>query len=164
MQGRVNAILATVAGGLAAAVLGVLLGRSAIAEINPAYFQPLDPPRAVDPNPPQADSAFAQAYGWGDGQAAHAADCGDNCIGLAAGDPYAFSYPPPIPRAGGPYWRDPSPTTEPAPWPPGEVGPRRDNVERYTHYPIEEAAPDAIPLKVPSDGAESDESEPDGGK
>jgi hypothetical protein len=161
MRGRANAVLAILAGSLVAAIIGLVLGRSAIGEINPIYFQPVEPVRAVDPNPPQAQDSFAQAYGWENGQAARAADCGADC----AGDPGAYAFAdPPATRSGGPYWRDDSPTTELPPWPPGQVSPRRDTIERYSHYPIEEGPVGAGALKVAPEESEAAEDEPAGGK
>ena len=66
---------------LVAAVLGVQLGQSAIAEINPIHFQGAASAAARDRSrcrrPPP--DAFAAAYGWDEGQAARAADCGGDC-------------------------------------------------------------------------------------
>jgi hypothetical protein len=154
MRGRVNAALALAVGSLVAALAGVLLGQGAIGEINPLYFEPIEPVRAVDPNAAQTSDGFASAYGWDSGQAAMAADCGANCGSAAYVYPYSD---PPAMRAGGPYWRDGSPTTELPPWPPGQVSSRPAAIERYMHYPIEEGAadaPGAAALKVPDDEAE----------
>jgi hypothetical protein len=169
IRNRANALLILSTGSLVAAVFGVLLGRSAIGEINPIYFQPREPVRAVEPASPPTQDALAEAYGWENGRAATAADCGANC----AGGTYAPPAPPAL-RTGGPYWRDASPTTELPPWPPGQVSAHREtsanaNIERYTHYPV--AAEDisgAAALKVPSDGpdpeAADEESPPDDGE
>lgn len=79
---------------LAAAVLGIHLGESSIGLINPIYFQgPALHPRergvALDENAvrPRAP-VYAQLYGWDQGNAARAADCGD-CSALEARDAYA---------------------------------------------------------------------------
>lgn len=148
MRAWANAALALSAGSLVAALAGVLLGRSAISEINPLYFQPVEPVRAIDPNAAaQSPDGYASAYGWDSGRAAMTADCGANCG--PARTAYAFAAPPAV-RSGGPYWRDASPTTELPPWPPGQVSARRANIERYAHYPIEEEdSPGALALKVP---------------
>jgi hypothetical protein len=79
---------------VAAGALGVHLGQAAIDDINPLYFQGA----AVHPRDrgaevseiglePQAP-AFAQLYGWEQGQAARNADCGD-CAALGARDAHA---------------------------------------------------------------------------
>lgn len=129
---------------LAAAVLGVLLGHGAIAEINPIHFQgaPM-PPQGIDPatiRPPRGDG-YAQAYGWQQGYAARDFDCRGNCDALearrAAAEAIAIAIA--APADSGPYWRDATPAPEPAPWPPGETGSRALSVERYTHYPVEDA-------------------------
>jgi hypothetical protein len=122
---------------LVAAIIGVLLGRSAIAEINPVHYRPVEPVRAVPPPPPAVPDTFAQAYGWPEGQAALASDCGGDCNARATREElgYAFDSPPPA-RLDAPSWRDDS-AVEPTPWPPGAVGGRRP-VQDYAHYPIEE--------------------------
>jgi len=63
--------------------LGVQLGASTVNEINPIHFQgppvhPRDRGAAIDPAAlrPPAQSAYAQAYGWGEGNAARAATSG----------------------------------------------------------------------------------------
>ena len=147
LRGRVNLALSLAAGTLVAAVLGVTLGHSAIGEINPIYFQPVEPVRVYQP-PPPAQDIYASSYGWENGQAAMIADCGANCGGGIA------TYNPPAVATGG-AWRDSTPTTELAPWPPGQVSARRvsQTVERYSHYPVAEGdTSGAAALKVPSDG------------
>jgi hypothetical protein len=79
---------------LAAAAAGVLLGDSAIDQINPIYFQgaavhPRDRGAALDETAlPPARPRFADHYGWEDGQAALTSDC-DGCPAIAARDAYA---------------------------------------------------------------------------
>ena len=79
----------------AAAVFGIHLGESAIAEIDPVHFRgpavhPAQRGAAIDPNDiadePQ-QPRFASLYGWEEGNAARAADCVD-CDALAARDAY----------------------------------------------------------------------------
>jgi hypothetical protein len=79
---------------VAAGALGVHLGQAAIDDINPLYFQgaavhPRDRGAEVseiglEPRAP----AFAQLYGWEQGQAARNADCGD-CAALGARDAHS---------------------------------------------------------------------------
>lgn len=143
LRHRTNALLALSVALLVAAALGVQLGQSAIGEINPIHFQgAAEPPRAIDPNavrPSQPDS-FATAYGWSEGEAARYAECGPDCDRRAFQQAAAVTLDrlEPAPRAGGPYWRETNVVPEPAPWAPGETGPRRLSVERYLHYPVEE--------------------------
>jgi hypothetical protein len=119
--------------GVALAVgLGVQMGQSAVGDINPIHFQGAAArPQGIDPAtlapPPQ--SAFAQAYGWEQGNAARQAE------GIVYDD---FQY---VPRAvvrpaAEPIWQD-APAPNLTPWPPGQVSSHPD-VERYTDYPIEE--------------------------
>ena len=133
---------------LVAALIGIQLGESAVGQINPVYFQgaavhPRDRGAAIDPNAlPPAESTFANAYDWGDGNAARAADRGAVAPGIP-GETYAFVAPPPVTRLAGPAWRDATPPAELDGWSPGEVGTRapsrRDaDIERYANYPIEE--------------------------
>jgi hypothetical protein len=150
--------------GVALAVgLGVQIGESAIREINPIHFQGIPPhPRdrgaALDPNalpaPPQ--SAFGQAYDWGDGRAARARESGYEDFDFA---------PPPVVRraAAAPVWheeaRAPRAPLALPPWPPGQVSPHPE-VERYTAYPIEEKVAEAPALGA----AEAAGQGPDGGE
>lgn len=131
-------LLAAVLAGSAA--IGAHIGQSAIAGINPLYFQgaaihPRDRGAAVDEVMMPAQAArFADAYGWAQGEAARIADCGD----CAAPVHYAVAETV----------AEPLPARLDAPPEPGpdfvlEVAP---DIERYAHYPIEEeseAKPDA---------------------
>jgi hypothetical protein len=134
--------LALPAGLLVAAMLGVQLGESAIAEINPVHFQgAASPPRGIDPVAAVAtEPSFAQAYGWEDGQAARAQLCGGDCDARRARDAMAFALDATVRArpASQPLWRDATPVTEPKPWPAGETGERALSVQHYLHYPIEE--------------------------
>jgi hypothetical protein len=117
--------------GIALAVgLGVQMGESAIGAIDPIHFQgAAPPPQGIDPNvQPPAQSAYAQAYGWEQGNAARVADSGFQ----------DFNYLPQpviVQRVAEPVWHDAPPSM--TPWPPGQVSSHPD-VERYTAYPIEE--------------------------
>jgi hypothetical protein len=81
---------------LAAAAAGIHLGESAVASINPIYFQgPALHPRERGAAIDERSLALARAeapmiYGWDQGHAARAADCGD-CGGLAAHDAQVYS-------------------------------------------------------------------------
>jgi len=123
-------------GAVALAVgLGVQLGESTVHQINPIHFQgipahPRDRGAALDPRAirPAAPSGYAQAYGWGEGNAARAAASGQEDFDFA---------PPPIVRAATavpPAWQDEAPVVL-QPWPPGRVS-AHPEVERYTDFPI----------------------------
>jgi hypothetical protein len=133
--------------GIALAVgLGVQIGESAIADINPIHFQGAAPPvRAIDPAalPPPATSTYAQAYGWEQGNAALQAD---------AGSYQDFDYvpqPATLQRAAEPAWQETAAPVNMTPWPPGQVSSHRE-IERYIDYPIQ-AKPDAAPAADPAD-------------
>ena len=137
-----NLILASSLAFLAAAILGVQLGHSAISEINPIHFRgAAAPPRGIEPAAVRPPDAFASAYGWEQGNAARALDCGGDCTARRARQAVIVGLEVSAPRpASAPYWRDSTPTTEPRPWPPGETGEGTPGVKRYMHYPIEEEA------------------------
>lgn len=120
--------------GIALAVgLGVQIGESAIAGINPIHFRgEAPPPRpfSASQSPPQDD--YSQAYGWAEGNAARSAD--------SSGTDFSSDYAPPVPAqpASAPAW--PERTIDLSPWPPGQVS-AHPEVERYIDYPIEAKAP-----------------------
>jgi len=119
--------------GIALAVgLGVQLGESAVGAIDPIHFQGAAPrPEGIDPNvQPPAQPAYAQAYGWEQGNAARLADSG----GLQDFD--YIPQPASVQRVAEPVWHDSAPPSM-TPWPPGQVSSHPD-VERYIDYPIEE--------------------------
>lgn len=124
---------------LVAALIGVQLGRSAVASIDPIHFQgpavhPRDRGAAIDPNAvPPAQARFTDAYGWEQGKAARLADC-EGC----GPEPYGDQLP--VRRVAEPAWAESTPAIELEPWAPGEVSGRRDDIERYADYPIEEEA------------------------
>jgi hypothetical protein len=139
---------------LAAVIAGVHLGDSAIGHINPIYFQgpavhPRDRGAAIDErqlNRPRGP-AYADLYGWDEGAAARAVECGD-CVVMRSREAVAYS-------AVVPYF-GPGETREPRADPAAEVVVYRGNamggplepstgkpdVSRYTDYPLtyEEAA------------------------
>jgi len=127
-----------------AAGVGAHMGETAIASINPLYFQgpaihPRDRGAAVDPSRlPAPEPRFADHYGWAEGAAARLADCGD-CAALAARDHYASI---PVHHLATAYSVQPRPQrtepqlqAEPADDFVVEVAPE---IERYAYYPIEE--------------------------
>lgn len=142
--------------GLALAVgLGVQMGESVIGSINPIHFQgpalsPRDRGAAIDPNAiqPPAQSAFAQAYGWAQGDAARRLDSGFA--------DFPTSPQPAIQRLAEPTWREPPASVDMRPWRPGQVAERSErppahaDIVRYTDYPIEDKIADA-----PDDEAET---------
>jgi multidrug resistance efflux pump len=76
-----------------AAAVGLSIGESAIAQIDPTYFQgALLPAEDVTKKPrPAAQPGFAQASGWAQGYAARAEDCGD-CPALLTRQTHAPVY------------------------------------------------------------------------
>jgi hypothetical protein len=146
--------------GVALAVgLGVQMGESAIREIDPVHFQGIPPhPRergaAIDPNalPPAPQSAFGQAYNWGDGRAARTADSGY--------EDFDFAPPPAVRRAAAPVqYEAPAPLSL-QPWPPGQVS-QHPEVERYLAYPVEQKVAPEAPAPAEEDTPPAEE--PDGG-
>lgn len=71
--------------------VGLQIGESAIAQIDPLYFQgPAPAPIDVSRNArPAGPNAYAEASGWEEGQAARAQDCPD--CGAASSGVYATS-------------------------------------------------------------------------
>lgn len=144
--------------GLGAAVLlgtagGVQLGDSAISLIHPIHFQgPAVHPRergaALDESlVAPAQPGFASAYGWDEGNAAIAADCGD-CDAVLARDAYAEASQVVVRPAVEQDWAEPvrvhranlgfiveeaAPVDDPA---------ERKDIQRYAYYPIEADADD----------------------
>jgi hypothetical protein len=158
LRRRASLILGVSIAFLVASLLGVALGRSAIAEINPVHFRgAAERPHAIDPNAgARVPDAYASAYGFGDGHAARAADCGGDCNAREARDAGVVSTPVRPRPASGPYWRDATAVTEPRPWPAGEVGPQALSVERYMHYPVETSTETAAEVEDDKpEGAES---------
>jgi len=164
LRSRSNALLASSVALLAAALIGVQLGHSAIAEINPIHFQgAAEPPAGIDPGalrPPAPDS-FALAYGWEQGYAARAYECAGNCDEREIRQAAAIAMEPIRGQgAGAPAWRDATPVVEPKPWAPGEIATAALSVERYLHYPVEQASADE-PIEEPFAAEVSDdEAEP----
>jgi hypothetical protein len=133
--------------GIALAVgIGVQMGESAIGQIDPIHFQGAAPPvRAVDPAalPPPTQSAYLQAYGWEQGNAARAAD--------SSSQDFDYVPRPAVQRVAEPIWREENVPLNLPPWPPGQVS-SHPEVERYADYPIEEK---------PAARAEADQAAPE---
>lgn len=153
-----------------AAVLGVHLGESAIAEINPTYFQgpalhPRERGAAIAEPMPNQQVRFSSLYGWAEGQEARRLDCHD-CAALAARDAYAdaeASYsayePEPVYRQAS--WRPERPPMEqpeveaPAQ---ADTAPWRAAVSRYAAYQISADDASAVVEEVePAEQAEPEE-------
>ena len=147
-----------------AVAMGIHLGESSIGQINPIYFQepplhPRDRGAAIDETRlHQVQPAYADLYGWEQGHAAIAADCG-NCQALHARDAYAYSAVVPYfgdrPRLRPAVARAPEPDVifdEPV----EDESPRQAApIERYAHYAVsadeavetaDEATAEAAPL------------------
>jgi len=138
--------------GIALAVgIGVQMGESAVSAINPLHFRGAAArPQGIDPNvAPPAQSAYAQAYGWDQGNAARVTDSGFQ----------DFSYipqPVSVQRVADPVWHEENGPPSLAPWPAGQVS-AHPEVERYIDYPIEEKpiAQQAVPERTePTDEPE----------
>ena len=100
--------------------------------------------------------AYAQLYGWEQGYAARAADCGD-CPALGARDAHAYSARVPYFGSGGELGEAVAEARADL----GErfaevaepVSPRHGPVERYAHYPVSADEPDYFEFKEPPNGA-----------
>jgi hypothetical protein len=153
---------------LGAVVVGLHLGQSSIGLINPIYFQapPLHPRErgaAIDESAlGSREPAYAELYGWEQGYAARAADCGD-CEALRARDAHAYS-------ARVPYFGSRTGLHRAVAAAPDEIvvhyaeaaedaSPRFADVERYAHYPVsrETVAPEPEPAAEPAVPAAEDE-------
>ena len=123
---------------IVAGAIGLQLGQSAIAQIDPIHFQgPAPTPRDVsrDPLPPLGPS-YASAYGWAQSEAALAPECGD-CGVPAARTAVAATWEPVDAAAA-------EPRAMPVSIPSYE--PREEKIERevaewrevtrYTSYPV----------------------------
>jgi hypothetical protein len=122
-----------------AVILGVQMGHSAIADINPIHFQgPLERPQAVTPPPePAAYDPYGQSYIWSMGARSALTDCGPDCDTTRARQAMRLAYDEPAGRDPAlPVWRDATPATELRPWTPGALPNRGLSVERYMHYPV----------------------------
>ena len=156
---------------LGAVAVGVHLGESSIGLINPIYFQapplhPRDRGAAIDESRLQRRGpVYAELYGWEQGYAARAADCG-NCEALLARDAYAYSARVPYFGSGVRVHRAvaqaPEELGERFAAVPEDVAPRLAQVERYADFPIAEeqvVAPEPEPAEIvaPDDKKDVDE-------
>jgi hypothetical protein len=140
---------------LAAAAVGLHLGESAVGLINPIHFQgPAIHPRArgaaiEEPLLTQRpQTAYAELYGWDEGETARAEDCGD-CEALqarfhrAVEEPQVYSALVPYfgPASRPASLLEPQPEAEPEAEPAktdADKGSTRDEtVERYAYYRVE---------------------------
>ncbi len=151
---------------LAAVALGVHLGESSVGLINPIYFQepplhPRDRGAAIDERSlNRAQPVAAELYGWEQGHAARAADCG-NCDALRARDAYAYSARVPYFGSGGAVRVAVAEARDELgdrfAEVPEELSPRHADVERYAYYPVNEEAATRAEAKEPADEAGKDE-------
>ena len=126
-------------------VVGVQLGESAIAEIDPIHFQgaavhPRDRGAAIDPatRSRRAQAGYRPGLWLGRGPC-RAARRMRGMRALSGDAAYAGRKPPPAPARRRCLARRQPPPPSLKPWPPGEVSARGDPaVERYIDYPIEE--------------------------
>ena len=138
-RARPGSLALTAIGLVAAAILGVQLGQSAISEINPIHFQgPVERPRAITPPPePAAYDPYGQSYVWSMPRSAPLPDCDAACAAERAREAVSLAMDEPAGRdAALPVWRDATPATELRPWAPGALADRDPDVERYMHYPV----------------------------
>lgn len=156
LRTRSSALIASGAGLMVAAIIGIQLGQSAVSEIDPVHFQgAAERPVGIDPAAAARRAApdpYSQA--WGD-SGAPGPICGGDCEAGQARAAAVFDGPVAT-RELAPYWRDVTPTTELRPWRPGQVPNRGLSVERYMHYPVNEeqaaeaAAPDPVASTPPA--------------
>jgi hypothetical protein len=151
---RPSRLALTSIGLVAAAIIGVQLGRSAISEINPVHFQGPLAPQAITPPPePAPFDPYAQQYVWSMPPPALAAGCGPDCDGTRARQAMRLALDDSAGRDPAlPPWRDATPATQLQPWAPGTVSNGR-TFERYMHYPVDrEQAEHPLPPPVAAAG------------
>jgi len=120
--------------------VGLALGESAIAQIDPLYFQgSVTPARDISQDPrPQRRPGFADASGWQEGFDARDRDCGDCPAGtmvveMDRSDAYAaplVAYSDPTIR---PRWEETADAGDDLRI---DRAIRSSDLERYLHYPI----------------------------
>lgn len=154
----------TSVGLVAAAILGVQLGQSAIAEINPVHFQgPLAPQGITPPPEPAPYDPYAHPYVWSMPPSVSLVDCAGDCGATQTRDAIRLAMDDSAGRDPAlPYWRDATPATELRPWAPGAVPDQDRNVVRYMHYPVnreqadEADLADAKPVAQPAAATEAE--------
>lgn len=164
LPARPSRLALTSVGLVAAAILGVQLGQSAISSINPVHFQgPLTPQGITPPPEPAPYDPYAQSYVWSMNPGPSLVDCVSDCDGSARTRQLVQLA---LAESAGrdpslPVWRDATPSTELQPWPPGAV-PGGRTFERYMHYPVDRAqaeqlvaepaaAPEPTPAAAPAE-------------
>ena len=173
LRARPSNLALTSIGLIAAAIIGVQLGRSAISEINPIHFQgALERPQAITPPPePAPFDPYGQPYVWSVSPPPAIADCGADCGGVQTEQAMRLAMDTSAGRdASLPYWRDATPATELRPCPPGDLPGRGRGVERYMHYPVEreqaeraeaEPAKPSAPAALPAEALRPPPAEPE---
>jgi hypothetical protein len=154
LRTRPSNLVLTSAGLAIAAIVGVQLGQSAIAEIDPIHFQgPLERPHAITPPPEPAPYDPYRNYVWSLPPDPTLANCDGDCTAQTRALSFAMDM-----SAGRdsalPAWRDATPTTDLRPWPPGATPDGGRSLERYMTYPVnreqaERAAAAANPAPTP---------------
>lgn len=147
---------------IVAGAFGAHLGQSAIAGINPIHFQgaavhPRDRGAAVPEMLEAQAASFSDGYGWEQGRAARAEDCG-NCDSLAARDAFASGGEPVFAVMETGWSNDPTPAAySPAPQTdsadeaaaePDPADQQMAQIDRYSHYPLQ-AEPESAPQPEP---------------
>jgi hypothetical protein len=155
LRTRPNSLVLTAVGLAIAAIIGVQLGRSAIAEIDPIHFQgPLERPHGITPPPEPAPYDPYRDYVWSLPPDPTLASCDGDCTAESRALSFAMDA-----SAGRdpalPAWRDATPATDLRPWPPGETPDRGQSLERYMRYPVnreqaERAAAEPNPVATPA--------------
>ena len=137
---------------LASVALGIHLGESAIAQINPIYYQapplhPRDRGAAIEegnlaraPGDYALPTDYAGLHGWDQGQAALAADCGD-CAGMRGRETRAYSARVPYFGSRRDLHAAVAQARDEFAEPPQVVSPPRQQVDRYAHYAVTVEAP-----------------------
>ena len=143
---------------IVAGAIGLQLGESAIAQIDPVHFQgPAPVPRdvsrdALPPRPP----AYAEGYGWAEGGEALASDCGD-CAAWNARRAAVAAWEPVYPE---PLRERYVPASVPS-YVPDEVQREREveewrEVTRYTSYPVTQEHPEMERIVIETEPAGED--------
>ena len=138
-----------------AAAVGLQIGESAIAQIDPTYFQgALAPAQDVTriPRAPRAPG-FAQASGWAEGYGARAEDCGD-CPALLNRQSHAPVYAAPayVDATIQPRWQHERASVDLSDDEPEVVAVAARPIDRYLHYPVS-ADQAEIARTLPPEGA-----------
>ena len=143
---RPSNLALTSVGLVVAAILGVQLGQSAIAEINPVHFQgPLAPQGITPPPEPAPYDPYGHPFVWSMTPTASLVDCLGDCGAARTREAVRLAMDESAGRDPAlPYWRDATPATELRPWAPGAVPEGSRNVIRYMHYPVNRDQADEV--------------------